>query len=157
MLALAACLVLVIGAGAWLRRQTAPDSILAQADTAGAAAVLQRITGTALGQPTATDRLLATTIGLRVHAPDLRRLGWQLTELDTLPHAAMLRYRGQDGHDLTLYVRRSNGTPRFDMLRRGKLRSCIWQDEVVGAVLTGELTAGQMMRVASAAYVALSL
>ena len=156
-LALAASVVLALGAGAWLRSRAITDSILAQAETARTGAALHRITGDTLGQPGATDTLLATTVGLRVHAPDLHRLGWQLTELDTLPEAAMLRYRSQDGHELTLYVRRSNGTPRFDMLRSGKLRTCIWQDEVVGAVLTGEMSAGQMMRVASAAYTALSL
>jgi anti-sigma factor RsiW len=155
--ALAACLMLALGAAAWVRSRTTADSILAQADAARTAAALHRITGDTLTQPGAADTLLATTIGLRVRAPDLHRLGWQLTELDTLPAAAMLRYRSQDGHDLTLYVRRSNGTPRFDLLRSGKLRTCIWQDEVIGAVLTGDMSAGQMMRVASAAYVALSL
>jgi len=34
---------------------------------------------------------------------------------------------------------------------------CLWQDEVVGAVMMGEMSAGQMMRVAGAAYAALNL
>jgi len=58
---------------------------------------------------------------------------------------------------LTLFVRRSDGVPRFELLKSGTLRTCIWQDEVVGAVMMGEMSAGQMMRVASAAYLALDL
>jgi anti-sigma factor RsiW len=59
--------------------------------------------------------------------------------------------------ELTIYVRKSDGDARFDLLRRGKLRVCIWQDEVVSAVMTGDMSAGEMMRVASAAYSSLDL
>jgi hypothetical protein len=51
-----------------------------------------------------------------------------------------------------MYVRPSAGAPRFDLLRSGKLRVCVWQDDVVGAVIVGDMPAGQMMRVAGAAY-----
>ena len=63
-----------------------------------------------------------------------------------------------DGSTLTLFVRPSTGVPRFDLFKTGALRVCIWQDEVVGAVMMGEMSAGQMMRVAQgAAYAALEL
>jgi anti-sigma factor RsiW len=135
------------------------DQILAQAESvrqSGAGAVT-RVTGTALEDAPARDAMLTAATGLKLHTPDLGKLGWRLAELDTYKQAAALRYRAADGRALTLYVRRSNGTPRFDLLRNGALRTCIWQDEVVGAVMMGEMTAGQMMRVASAAYVALNL
>jgi hypothetical protein len=47
-----------------------------------------------------------------------------------------------------MFVRSSTGMPRFDLSKDGKVRVCIWQDEVVGAVIMGDMTAGQMMRVA---------
>ena len=57
----------------------------------------------------------------------------------------------------SITVRKSAGAARFDLLRRGSLRVCIWQDDVVGAVITGQMSAGAMMRVASRAYADLDL
>ena len=48
-------------------------------------------------------------------------------------------------------------TVRFDLLRHGSTRVCIWQDNVVGAVVIAPMSAGEMMRVASSAYTALNL
>ncbi len=114
-----------------------------------------RLTGAALADASASDAAVARAVGLRLRAPDLAHLGWTLIEIDTYSRAAALRYRSGDGTVLTLFVRPSTGAPRFDLLRKGALRVCIWQDEVVGAVMMGDLTAGQMMRVAGAAYAAL--
>lgn len=157
-MALAASLALVLFA-ATRHPWQATDSILAQAEAVrtGASAPVLRLAGATLPAPEARDALVARAVGLKVRAPDLARLGWQLAEIDTYAAAAALRYRGTDGHALTLYVRRSAGAPRFDLLKNGSLRTCIWQDEVVGAVMTGDMSAGQMMRVAAAAYSALNL
>ncbi len=159
-MALAACLVFAVGGLSLLRHVNAPqETILTQAEAARRAtgAVVARLTGAGLADAGVRDAMLTRATGLKLHAPDLARLGWRLAELDTYPQAAALRYRADDGRALTLYVRRSDGTPRFDLLRNGALRTCIWQDEVVGAVMMGDMSAGQMMRVASAAYVALNL
>ena len=115
------------------------------------------MTGAALADAPSRDAVLAHAVGLSLRAPDLAPLGWQLVELDTYAQAAALRYRAANGGSLTVYVRRSTGAPRFDLLKAGGVRVCIWQDEVVGAVMMGEMSAGQMMRVAGAAYAALSL
>lgn len=134
----------------------APDPILAEAaaarvDTLPAA---RRLAAPSLADATSA---LRQSVGLRLNAPDLSRLHWKLAEMETYRHAATLRYVSASGQHLTLYLRPSAGAPRFDLLRDGKLRTCIWQDEVVGAVMMGEMSAGQMMRVASAAYLALSI
>jgi anti-sigma factor RsiW len=119
---------------------------------------LTRVQGAALADAAARDALLVHAVGLKLRAPDLKRLGWRLAELDTYASGAALRYAAvADRRTLTLFVRRSAGTPRFDILKDGAVRICIWQDEVVGAVMMGDMTAGQMMRVASAAYVDLNL
>jgi anti-sigma factor RsiW len=157
---LAASLVLAVG-GATLLYQTnrSDGSILAQAEAARLerSVALSRLTGAALADAPARDAVLAHAVGLQLRAPDSARLGWKLVEIDTYSSAAALRYRTESGGALTMFVRRSTGTPRFDLLKTGGVRICIWQDEVVGAVMMGEMSAGQMMRVAGAAYVALSL
>ncbi len=159
-LALAASLLAAFGLGrVWHAGPADDDRLLAQANAARRDEIAPaiRLAGPALADPAARDARLARAVGLTVRAPDLSRLGWRLAEIDTYAAAAALRYRAADGHMLTLFVHRSDGTPRFDILKTGTVRVCIWQDEVVGAVMMGEMSAGQMMRVASAAYVALNL
>jgi RNA polymerase sigma-70 factor (ECF subfamily) len=159
-LALAACVLLALGATAWLQRRDAgEDRIVVQANAARLAQTrpVIALTGALLDDGPARDSLLTRAVGLPVHAPDLARLGWILAEIDTYTGAAALRYRAGDGRALTLYVRKSSGAPRFDLFRIGTLRACIWQDDVVGAVRMGDMSAGQMMRVAGTAYVALDL
>jgi len=157
---LAASLVLAVG-GATLVYQSnrSEGSILAQAKAARLerSLALSRLTGAALADAPSRDAFLAHAVGLQLRAPDLAYLGWKLVEIDTYSNAAALRYHAENGGTLTMFVRRSTGTPRFDLLKTGGVRVCIWQDEVVGAVMMGEMSAGQMMRVAGAAYAALSL
>jgi len=159
-MALAASILIAVGGGTLLQRHGGTeDPILAQADAARSERIvpLTRVVGAALADAPSRDALLAHVVGLRVRAPNLAPLGWRLAEIDTYTGAAALRYHALDGRRLTVFVRRSSGTPRFDLLKSGAVRTCIWQDEVVSAVMTGELSAGQMMRVASAAYESLTL
>jgi anti-sigma factor RsiW len=37
------------------------------------------------------------------------------------------------------------------------LRICIWQDDIIGTVMVGDMSAGEMARAASAAYAGLNL
>jgi anti-sigma factor RsiW len=156
-LALAACLALL--ALATLLRPAPADPILAEADAArlDETPPVARLTGAALTDAPARDQILRGAVGLAVRAPDLSSQHFHLVELETYVHAATLRYRSDSGVSLTVYVRPSAGPPRFDLLRQGHIRTCIWQDEVVGAVMMGDMSAGQMGRVASAAYLALNL
>jgi hypothetical protein len=66
-----------------------------------------------------------------------------------------LLYRHKDNRVFALYLRRPSGAPRFDQYKQGKLRVCIWQDDVLGAVMTGEMSAAEMQRLASLAYTGL--
>ena len=155
--AIAACLAIV--ASVTLLRPQPHDTILAEAAAArrDATQPVLRLAGAALLDVNARNAALHHAVGLALRAPDLSALHWRLTELETYPHAAALRYRSDSGQSLTVYVRPSAGPPRFDLLKDGKIRTCIWQDEVVGAVMMGDMSAGQMMRVASAAYLSLNL
>ncbi len=135
------------------------DSVLTEAQAAhdGALPATRVITAGALAQSGA-DATLQATLGLPVRAPDLQKFGYRLVAVDFYRGpAAGLVYRNAQAVNLTIYVRKSAGDARFDLLRRGKLRVCIWQDDVVSAVMTGEMSAGEMMRVASTAYASLDL
>ena len=157
---LAACLLLVLGGVAWLEQRGPPEgSILAQAEAARQerTPALGRLTGAALADVSSRDGELTHAVGLKLRAPDLTRLGWTLVEIDIYEKAAALRYRAEGDRTLTLFVRPSTGAPRFDLFETGAVRVCLWQDGVVGAVMMGEMSAGQMMRVAGAAYAALNL
>jgi anti-sigma factor RsiW len=161
-LAAAAVLLAAIGATAALLAPSR-DTILAEAAAAhdGTLRTRQILAGAALPPASVGNRLLQATLGLPVRTPDLTRFGFRLAAIDvfqppTRP-AVGLVYRDAGQRELTIYLRRSAGEARFDLLRRGRLRVCIWQDDVLGAVMTADMTAGEMMRVASRAYVELNL
>ena len=104
------------------------------------------------------DTRLAAALGLKVHTPDLQHFGFHLVRLEVSEtRSAQMEYRDPGGRRLTIYVQPSSGTVRFDLLRDGAARVCVWQDDVVGAVIIAPMSAGEMMRVASSAYSALNL
>ncbi len=157
-LALAASVALVLLAGGVRLFAPAADTILAEAEAAhdGTWRPETEFAGASLPQGAPGARLLQDRLSLAVRPPDLSRFGYRLVAIDLFRHgtspAAGLVYRNERAAPLTIYIRRSSGEARFDLLRRGRLRECIWQDDVVGAVLTGEMSAGEMMRIASKAY-----
>ncbi len=152
--AIAASLALLVGGTATAWWWPKGDTILADALAvrAGAVAGGDAVPVSLLGDPSARDARLASALGLPVRAPDLQRFGFRLASMQLFAHGAQLRYADRDHRDLTIYVRPSSGTVRFDMLRHDAQRICIWQDDVVGAVIVAPLSAGEMMRVASKAY-----
>jgi anti-sigma factor RsiW len=156
MAAAAALVLAAIGGTAFLLRPQS-DSLLAEAEAAhdGKLVPVETLTGAALPVVGARDAALEATTGLKLHAPDLSRFGYRLVSLalfDRSHRAASLVYRNAAGADVTIYVRRSNGTARFELLHYGILRECIWQDDVVGTVILARMSAGEMGRVASKAY-----
>jgi len=159
-MALAAALALALFGGTFtLMQRHGQDTILAEAQGArdGTLPPLETITGPVLAQP-GTDLWLQAALGLNVRPPNLTKFGYRLVTMDVYHGpAAGLVYRNAQAAELTIYVRKSAGDARFDLLRRGKLRVCIWQDDVVSAVMTADMSAGEMMRVASAAYSSLDM
>ena len=157
-LALAASLMLALVAGGVRLFAPRGDTILAEAEAAhdGRLRPSAEFIGASLPQGAAQARLLQDRLALAVRPPDLTRFGYRLVAIDLFAAgprpAAGLVYRDARAAPLTIYIRRSAGEARFDLLRRGRLRECIWQDDVVGAVLSGEMSAGEMMRIASRAY-----
>ena len=157
--AMAASIALVsAGAAITLRERPRSNTILIDAEAARAGSIGgSSMTPDQLASARSRDEVLRATLGLTVHAPDLARHGFRLARLDVLGRAVQLRYADDRQRLLTIYVRRSNGDVRFDLLRHGRDRICVWQDDVVGAVIIAPMSAGEMMRIASSAYGDLNL
>ena len=146
-------LLLVGGAAVAVREWPAGTTILATAEAARDEVTRGRsLTPDQLADARSRDDVLRAALGMNVRAPDLHRYGFHLARLELFGHAAQLRYVDERRRLLTIYVRPSPGTVRFDLLRRGDVRVCVWQDDVVSAVIMAPMSAGEMMRVASSAY-----
>ena len=114
-------------------------------------------------QPAATgdnarryDAALRQTVASNVHIPDLSRLGYRLSGLRLYDKAAEILYRGPQDRLFTLYVRRSDGSARFDQFERRGLRVCIWQDDQISTVMAGDISAAVMQRLATLSYTGLT-
>jgi anti-sigma factor RsiW len=153
-MAVAASAALVVaGISAYRLFGLPKDEILEEAVAAYDGALLSA--GTA--GPERADETLASALGLGVKTPDLKRMGFVLTGLSVYAGtpggaAVKLDYRDQANRPFAVYVRKSLGTARFEMTRRGAVRICVWQDDAVGTVMLGEMQAGEMLRLASLAY-----
>jgi len=106
--------------------------------------------------------LLSAALNSKVKAPNLTRMGYRLDGVRIYRgppggKAVEIDYRNARNTLFTLYLRRPSSPPRVDIVERGRLRICIWQDDEMGAVMAGEMSAGEMARLASLAYSGLSL
>jgi anti-sigma factor RsiW len=111
-------------------------------------------------QVQAESAVMAKSLDTRVKAPDLTRMGYRLVGIDVYSSPAPsfdLRYVDARGRAVTLYIRRSPGSTRFDILAMKGLKVCVWQDNIISTVVTGAMSAGEMERLASLAYSGLTL
>jgi anti-sigma factor RsiW len=157
--ALAASVALVASVAAAIRwqRRDLDQTILLEAESARDGHLKGRLPqADPLPPPASRDALLRSTLGMQVRAPDLERFGFRLARMELFGRpgggSAQLRYADQGQRALTIYVRPSDGNVRFDILRRGDTHICIWQDDVVGAVIIAPVSAAEMLRIASSAY-----
>lgn len=159
--ALAASLLLVVGLGlGYLRYFNAQeDTIISEAVAARSDAVHadQFLTASAFPSPDSGDRLVASTLMMNLKAPDLSRMGYRLENVRVYSgvpggKAVELGYRDAQNRLFTLYLRHPSGPARVDLLQRDGMRLCIWQDEELGTVMLGQMSAGEMARLASLAY-----
>ena len=106
-----------------------------------------------------TDRYnaaLRQAVASNVRIPDLGRMGYRLKGLHLYGKAAEILYRGPQNQLFTLYVRRSDGSARFDQFERRGLRVCIWQDDQISTVMAGDVSAAAMQRLATLSYTGLT-
>ena len=106
------------------------------------------------------NHILATALRMRVKAPDLSRMGYKLEAVRVYGNvpggeSVELRYRDAKSRNFALYARHPSSGVRFEQYPRAGLRICIWQDDVLGTVMTGPISAAEMQRLASLAYTGL--
>jgi anti-sigma factor RsiW len=100
---------------------------------------------------------LEKIVGVAVKAPDLSKMGFSLVGMLTQDgpgrsDAAVLAYRDAGERVFTLYLKPSPGTAAFEMIKRGDTRICLWQDNVLSTVMLADVSAADMLRLASLAY-----
>jgi anti-sigma factor RsiW len=163
--ALAATILVAVGAifGPALWRASAPSGeIVAAAIEARQSPGEQAFTVSDSKTDPAYDRAVSTAVAMPVKIPSLAKMGYRLASIRLYPHAAggsaaELLYRDKANRLFTLYLRRSDGSARFDQFERAGLRVCIWQDDQLGMVMAGDVSTAAMQRLASLAYTGLTL
>jgi len=164
--ALAASLFVILGA--WFvfdaNNTAGGDAIIAEALAARSDSLKpQQVLDVAALDPAENrNQALTSALGMTLKVPDMSKVGYQLASMRVYSgvpggKAVELRYRGGDDQVFTLYLRHPSSAARVDLLQRDNLRICIWQDDVVGTVMVGQMSAGEMARAASAAYAGLNL
>ncbi len=164
--ALAAALLLAFGLGSAYESFVAPrsDTIVAEALAAHENTVTaqSRFEGAALPASADASTLIASTLMLNLKAPNLGKMGYRLTGIrifEGVPggKAVELEYRNAQNIVFSLYLRHPSGPAKVDLTKSGNTRICLWQDDMLGSVMTGEMSAGEMSRLASLAYSGLYL
>lgn len=105
---------------------------------------------------TGNDSALRHAVASNLHTPDLSRMGYRLCGVHLYAEAAEILYRGPQDQLFSLYVRRSDGSARFDQFERRGLRVCIWQDDQISTVMAGNVSAAAMQRLATLSYTGLT-
>jgi anti-sigma factor RsiW len=153
-------LVMVIGPLAW-RYYYAPatDTDVVQVALDAREGMPAGVRHVASNDDLKTDRYgtaLRQAVAFNVRIPDLSRMGYRLEGLHLYDKAAEILYRGPQDQLFTLYVRRSDGSARFDQFERRGLRVCIWQDDQISTVMAGNISAAVMQRLATLSYTGLT-
>lgn len=122
----------------------------------------QSVAAAAVPRPDERNRVVSAALGMRIKAPDLAGAGYRLDAIEVFSgvpggKAVEIDYRNMQNERFTLYLRRPTSPPRVDIVQHDGMRICIWQDDVVGAVMAGKMTAGEMARLATVAYSGLFL
>lgn len=156
-LAAAAGLAAAMVGGVALRWWRDRDDTLVADAIAARSRPLAAGTGDLAALRQSADRAVRQAVGATVRAPDMSALGFVLAAVDIDNGAfgrrvVRLDYRDDRARLFTLFVRPSSGQERFEMIRRGQTRICVWQDEVLSTIMLAEVSAGEMLRLASLAY-----
>ena len=157
--AIAAVLLIVAGASlAWRHYASGNGDVVAAAlDARDGTLTPQRyIMLNDIAQAHRYDATLRQATASNVHIPDLSRMGYRPSGLRLYGTAAELLYQGPQGRLFTLYIRRSDGSARFDQFGHGGLRVCVWQDDQISTVMVGDVSVAAMQRLAILTYTGLS-
>lgn len=154
-LALAAGLALAVwfGPGLWGGDTVVKEALAAR----GGAGMVTRQVAVAGENADQRDAVVSAALSVPVKVPDLARAGFSLTAVTLYGQAAQLSYRDAAGKLFTIYLRHSLGPDRFDLHQEGKTEVCVWQNAELAVAMVGEMTAKEMLKVASSSYADLNL
>jgi anti-sigma factor RsiW len=154
-LALAAGLALAVwfGPGLWGGDTVVKEALAAR----GGAGVVTRQLALQGEDAVQRDSVVSAALSVPVKVPDLARAGLSLTAVTLYGQAAQLSYRDAAGKLFTIYLRHSLGPDRFDLHREGKTEVCVWQNAELAVAMVGEMSAKEMLKVASSSYADLNL
>ena len=102
------------------------------------------------------DATLGRIVDASIKVPDLSRMGYRVAKLGLYGHAAEVQYRDAQNDLFTLYLTASDGKTRFDQFEQKGMRICVWQDDRISTVMAGTMSAAEMQRLASLAYLGLT-
>jgi anti-sigma factor RsiW len=157
--AIAAMILVVVGGlSFYVSHSQRPDGDVVQTalEAREGTAAKTSIAVTDLGGARRYDGTLRRIVNAGIKVPDLERMGYRVTKLDFYDRAAEVQYRDEKNNLFTLYMRASDGKTRFDQFEQRGLRICVWQDDRISTVMAGTMSAAQMQRLASLAYLGLS-
>lgn len=151
--AMAASLALAVwfGPGLWGGDVLVKEALAARK---GSANVTREV---ALDSGDSRDAVVSAALSVPVKVPDLERWGYKLTSVSVIGQAAQISYRDTAGKLFTMYLRHSLGADRFDLHEEGKTEVCVWQNAELAVAMVGEMTAKEMLKVASSSYADLNL
>ena len=145
--------------GAPLLRSAPADRLVAEAIAArdGAERPAETLTGSTLPPPAARDQLLSAALKVPVKTPNLEKAGFALDAVgiygDPQARRALeLSYRDGRGRRFTVYLHGPTGADGFELRQSGATRICIWQNADLSAVMVGEMSSEEILRVASLTY-----
>ncbi|HWF63285.1 MAG TPA: hypothetical protein VN685_01595 [Rhizomicrobium sp.] len=149
----ATILILVAGIGFYVSQiePAAIDVVQAALDVRDDASIAV----TNLAEARRYDATLGRIVDAAVKVPDLERMGYRVTKLGIYGHAAEVQYRDAQNNLFTLYLTASDGKTRFDQFEQRGMRICVWQDDRISTVMAGTMSAAEMQRLASLAYLGL--
>jgi len=154
-MALAASLVLAFTGWSYMRDVTpvGDETVVAEALRAHAGTLANAHAAAADG----AAQTISAALQLPLQPPDLSKMGYSLAGVEIYGEtsgnkAVKLAYRDGRNRLFTLYMKASSGTPRFEMMKRGDTRICLWQDDVLSTTMLGDMSAAEMLRLASLAY-----
>lgn len=157
--AAAAALALLGWFGQPALRGNPTDGLVAEAIAVrgGERQAAQEFTAQTLPPPDARDQILRTTLGVPLKTPNLRKAGFDLVAMgvygDRRDRASLeLVYGDARGRRFTVYLRGPTGGDGFELRQDGAARICVWQNEELSAVMVGEMSSEEILRVASLTY-----
>lgn len=159
--ALTAAALLVVGLLAYPNLIGAGDDPLVAEAIAAQDGELRTVSN--LGPDTVNgDRVAEETLAAPIKIPNLEKAGYVLKGIAVVARKAdarqadgralQARYGNGAGKSFIVYMRRSSGPDRFELEQRGQTQVCIWQNDELSVVMTGDMSAKEMLKVANLTY-----